>query len=262
MWATRNCKFCRNCGYYIDGVSLHNIVSYKICLWFYCIVLMHLVKIVNYSILKHYTNLTVQNKYNCFDLFVYHDTWDEHIMGMQFMSTITQPFWFRGHKLFGTCMLHSTLNSIMGVIYVGYFDNEINMTFLQLRLDVISDLLKTFFLISGHTSLATTNKQHPTTSDAVIDHPALQLALYCLKLQILIYLCMYVCIYQVQNVFLRCLTPRLHCFLSSHWSSFRFLSFMAFLIPSIHFFLGFPHALICFGIHFNAILGSLSSAIL
>ena len=43
-------------------------------------------------------------------------------------------------------------------------------------------------------------------------------------------------VYRFQNVFLRCPTPRLHCFLSSHWPSFRFLSFMAFLIPSIQFF--------------------------
>ena len=35
--------------------------------------------------------------------------------------------------------------------------------------------------------------------------------------------------------FLRCPTPRLHRFLSSHWPSFRFLSFMAFFIPSIQF---------------------------
>ena len=35
--------------------------------------------------------------------------------------------------------------------------------------------------------------------------------------------------YRFQNVFLRCPTPRLHCYLSSHWPSFRFLSFMAFL---------------------------------
>ena len=75
-----------------------------------------------------------------------------------------------------------------------------------------------------------------------------------------LYLC--VCIYRVQNVFLRCPTPRLHCFLSSHWPSFRFLSFMAFLILSIQFFFGLPRALFCFGIHFSAILGSLSSAIL
>lgn len=88
-------------------------------------------------------------------------------MGMQSMSTVIQPFWFRGHKLFGTCMLQSTLNPIMEAIYVGYFDNEINRTFLRLRLDMISDVLKTFF-ISGHTSLA--NKQHPTTSEAVTDH--------------------------------------------------------------------------------------------
>ena len=73
---------------------------------------------------------------------------------------------------------------------------------------------------------------------------------------------MYVCIYRVQNVFLRCPTPRLHCFLSSHWPSFRFLSSMAFFIPSIQFFFGLPRALFCFGIHFSAILGSLSSAIL
>jgi len=70
-----------------------------------------------------------------------------------------------------------------------------------------------------------------------------------------------VCIYQVQNVFLRCPTPRLHCFLSSHWPSLRFLSFMVFFIPSIQFFFSLPRALFCFGIHFSAILGSLSSAI-
>ena len=74
--------------------------------------------------------------------------------------------------------------------------------------------------------------------------------------------CIYVWIYRVQNVFLPCPTPRLHCFLSSHWPSFRFLSFMAFFIPSIQFFFGLPRAISCFGIHFNVILGSLSSAIL
>jgi hypothetical protein len=52
-----------------------------------------------------------------------------------------------------------------------------------------------------------------------------------------LYLCMcvyiYICMYRFQNVFLRCPTPRLHCFLSSHWPSFRFLSCMAFLfLPS------------------------------
>ena len=74
------------------------------------------------------------------------------------------------------------------------------------------------------------------------------------------YVCIYVC--RFQNVVLRCPTPRLHCFLSSHWPSFRFLSFMAFLIPSIQFFFGLPRALFCFGIRFNAILGNLPSAIL
>ena len=74
--------------------------------------------------------------------------------------------------------------------------------------------------------------------------------------------CMSVCIYWVQKVYLRCPTPRLHCFLSSHWPSLRFLSFMAFFIPSIQFLFGLPRALFYFGIHFNAILGSLSSAIL
>ena len=72
----------------------------------------------------------------------------------------------------------------------------------------------------------------------------------------------YIYIYLFQNVFIRCQTPRLYCFLSSHWHSFRFLSFLAFLIPSIQFFFGLPHALFCFGIHFNAILGNLPSAIL
>jgi len=65
-----------------------------------------------------------------------------------------------------------------------------------------------------------------------------------------------------QKVSLRCLTPRLHCFLSSHWSSFRFHSFTAFLIPYIQFFFGLSRALFCFGIHFNAVLGNLPSAIL
>jgi hypothetical protein len=32
----------------------------------------------------------------------------------------------------------------------------------------------------------------------------------------------YVCV-SVLELFLRCPTPRLHCFLSSHWPSFRFL---------------------------------------
>ena len=68
--------------------------------------------------------------------------------------------------------------------------------------------------------------------------------------------------YRFQNVFLHCPTLRLHCFLSSRWPSCRFHSFMAFLIPSIQFFFGLPRALFCFGIHFNAILGSLPSAIL
>ena len=73
---------------------------------------------------------------------------------------------------------------------------------------------------------------------------------------------MYVCIYRVQSVFLLCPTPRLHCFLSSHWPSLRLLSFLALFISSIQFFFGLPRTLFCFGIHFNAILGSLSSAFL
>ena len=79
-----------------------------------------------------------------------------------------------------------------------------------------------------------------------------------------IYVCMYVCVYvfRFQNVVLRCRTLRLHCFLSSHWPSFKFLSFVAFLIPSIQFFFGLPRALFCFGNHFNVILGNLLSAIL
>ena len=75
-----------------------------------------------------------------------------------------------------------------------------------------------------------------------------------------IYPSLYVC--RFQNAVLRCPTARLHCFLSSHWPSFKFLSFMAFLITFIQFFFGLPHALFCFGIHFNAILGNLPSAIL
>ena len=72
--------------------------------------------------------------------------------------------------------------------------------------------------------------------------------------------CMYIC--RFQNVVLRCPTPRLHCFLSSHWPSFRFLLFVAFLIPSIQFFFGLPRALFCFSIHFSTVLGNLPSAIL
>jgi len=72
----------------------------------------------------------------------------------------------------------------------------------------------------------------------------------------------YVCIYRFQNVVLHCLTPRLRCFLSSHWPSFGFLSFMALPLSSIQFFFGLPCALFCFGIHFNATLGNLPSAIL
>ena len=66
----------------------------------------------------------------------------------------------------------------------------------------------------------------------------------------------------VQNVFLRCPTLTLHCFLSSQWPSFRFLSFMAFFIHSNQFFFGLPRALFCFGIDVNPILGNLPSAIL
>ena len=88
------------------------------------------------------------------------------------------------------------------------------------------------------------------------------------KWTVLTNVCTYVCIYvctcvcRFQNVVLRCPTARLHCFLSSHWPSFRFLSFMAFLIPSIQFFFGLPRALFCFGTHFSVILGNLPSAIL
>jgi hypothetical protein len=39
----------------------------------------------------------------------------------------------------------------------------------------------------------------------------------------------HISLYRFQNAFLRCPTPRLHCFLSSHWPSLRFLSFVAFL---------------------------------
>ena len=69
-------------------------------------------------------------------------------------------------------------------------------------------------------------------------------------------------IHRFQNAFLRCPTPRLLCFLSSHWPSLKFLSFMAFLMPSIQLFFGLPRAVFCFGIHFNAIFGNLPSTIL
>jgi hypothetical protein len=77
-----------------------------------------------------------------------------------------------------------------------------------------------------------------------------------------LYIYIYIYIYRFKIVFLRCPTPRLNCFLSSHLFSFRFLSFMAFLIPSIQFFFGLHRALFCFGIHFSAILGNLPPAIL
>jgi len=77
-----------------------------------------------------------------------------------------------------------------------------------------------------------------------------------------IYIYIYIYIYKFQNVFPLCPTPRLHCFLSSHWPSFRFRSFMAFLIPSNQFFFGLPRVLFCFGIQFSAMLGNLPSAIL
>ena len=48
--------------------------------------------------------------------------------------------------------------------------------------------------------------------------------------------------FRFQNIFLCCSTSKLHCFLSSHWPSFRFLSFTAFLVPSIQFFFSLPHA--------------------
>jgi len=44
---------------------------------------------------------------------------------------------------------------------------------------------------------------------------------YSLAWVFLPFVCMYV--RRFQNVVLRCQTPRLHCFLSSHWPSFRFL---------------------------------------
>ena len=87
---------------------------------------------------------------------------------------------------------------------------------------------------------------------------------HCVTFYICMSVCMYVCMYVCMSVSKRvlpCPKPRLHCFLSSHWPSRRFLSFMAFLIPSIQFFFGLPRALFCFGIHFNAILGNLPSAI-
>jgi len=69
-------------------------------------------------------------------------------------------------------------------------------------------------------------------------------------------------IYRFQNAFLRCPTPRLHCFLSSHWPSLKILSFMSFRILSIQFFFDLPCTLFCFGIHFNVILVNLPATIL
>jgi hypothetical protein len=59
-----------------------------------------------------------------------------------------------------------------------------------------------------------------------------------------VYIYIYIYIYiSVSKRFLRYPTPRLHCFLSSHWSSFRVLSFMAFLTPSNQVFFGLPPVL-------------------
>jgi len=93
-------------------------------------------------------------------------------------------------------------------------------------------------------------------------HVCMYVCMYVLCVCACMYVCIYVCMYvcRFQNIVLRCPTPRLHCFLSSQWPSFMFLSLMAFLILSIQFFVGLPHALFCFGIHFNAILGNLPSA--
>ena len=87
-------------------------------------------------------------------------------------------------------------------------------------------------------------------------------SLFALFSLVSVYIYIYIYIYRFQNIFLRCPTPGLHCFLSSHWPSFRFLLFMTFLIPSIQFFFGLPRALFCFGTHCNAIFGNLPSAIL
>ena len=102
--------------------------------------------------------------------------------------------------------------------------------------------------------------RHSLTQHTVhVFHPVTYMYVTCFDLAETIIRYIYV---GFQNVFLRCPTPRLHCFLSFHWTSFRFLSFMAFLISSIQFFFGLPRALFCFGIHFNAILCNLPSAIL
>jgi len=69
-------------------------------------------------------------------------------------------------------------------------------------------------------------------------------------------------VYRFQNAFLHCPKPILLYLLSSHWPSLRFLSFMAFLIPSVQFFFCLSRARFCFGIHFNAILSNLPSTIL
>jgi len=50
---------------------------------------------------------------------------------------------------------------------------------------------------------------------------------YAARLKYSVCICMY--IYRVKNVFLRCPTPRLHCFLFSHWPSLRFLSVCIFV---------------------------------
>ena len=68
------------------------------------------------------------------------------------------------------------------------------------------------------------------------------LCIPCVCVCVFVCVCVCIYIYRFQNVFLRCPTPRLHCFLSPHWPFFRFLSFMASLIPSIQFFFGLRRA--------------------
>ena len=72
----------------------------------------------------------------------------------------------------------------------------------------------------------------------------------------------YIYIYIGFKTFLHYPTNRLHCFISPHWPSFRFLSFIAFLLLSIQFSFSLPRAVLCFDIHFSVILDNFLSAIL
>ena len=171
-----------------------------------------------------------------------------------------------------TASVNSQKNYVLFILCISSINIWCNILTLRYIICDINQLLHVSVTKCHYQYVITTKLLQRTCQPAYICFiDSLRMAFRCCNIQQLIYWsrnkvhvkinpkAMYVCIYRLQNVVLRCPTPRLHCFLSSHWPSFRFLSFMAFLIPSNQFFFGLPRALFCFGIHFSAILGNLSS---